>query len=504
MSLGDFYKAELNKLLSDKTTTLERMLKCRQIVYAFQIDFPHVHQFFCSHARELLHFAFTDSKNSVSTRAFQILSVNSPDLLKIILSNGIFLDSATDLLVQPNIPQYILGRLSSITLAALKTLPKQATQSTGFIYQLLPHCQNPSVFNFFETICSPDEELSVTHHWLNQMGFSEFILRELESIDYSHVPTTEIPKVEPNFIDFPSVRSNQSKQTEQFDNQYSEQDDQDDQTLENDHHISENDNQNINQNKQEIDEEKLKRTAVFYDPIFVKTHALLTLISRSIQNQILAPGFYNQHTVECLCRRFQETPTFVENARWEAVLSILCLKTIKLVTQLFNEALVILTMPFEKLEAYRISALQFITKMMKLDPNTTNALMETSMLQMLIGIVLQFPNSSILHSAFREFVTEALRNNDFGKHMITLYTPVLIDAAKNRENRVLGATAIQVIKMFAEKAADDPETNRILVEGNDFRFYYQEMMDYLAVCNSKYGGDVPVSLFKSIKEYFKY
>lgn len=480
-SITEYYNAELQKLISNESTTLERVLQLPHIVTAFQQDFPNVHQFFCQRARQLLKIVFTDSKSSISTHAFQILSLNSPDLLNIILSNDIFRDAATDMLAKPNIPEYLLGRLSSITYAALIALPKEATQSAGFIYTLIHHSQNPSVFNFFESICSPDDRLIETHKWLIQMGFYEYILRELRFLK----PAEYLPDHE-KILDF--IR-NSTKSTTKIPSNDPESSQKSDAPPE---------------PEEPIPEDKLNRTIMYYDPTYFTAQAMYTLIARSTKNPILASSYYNKETIDTLSVKFINEPPFITNARWNAIYSVTCSETKGMMENPMKEAIEILSQPFEKLHSYRVTALKFLTSMMMLEPQTFNVLMKSNILQLVTGIILQFPNSSILHSAIRDFVSVGLQKTDFAVRMVTLYTPVLIESARDRNNRVLGSTAIQIIKMFAEQGLKDPLVKKALIEGTEFlRYYNREMKNYLQVCDSNYGGEIPANFIKVFKALFQ-
>lgn len=152
-----------------------------------------------SHARDILKIALTGEKDAASKTTFQLICCNSSELIFNFLRDGYFQNIALDILNETPIKPFIIGRLSSITLLALGKNTTEATDSCGFIYHLIPFCGNPSVDHFFETICSESEQYEFSQKWLMEMGFVEFLLRELESIDYEHKCTEENPFFDPIF-----------------------------------------------------------------------------------------------------------------------------------------------------------------------------------------------------------------------------------------------------------------------------------------------------------------
>lgn len=148
-----------------------------------------VQKYFKSHSFELLKYSLSHANTAIENNSFNIIIYGDPDILMPMLKNDEFLNLALDIVNKNDVEPYVLGRLSTIMLTALLVVPELAMETFGFIYHLLPHCGNPSVLYFFITIVSNEPQFSPTQKWLLEMGFFDYLLRELNSIDYSYNST---------------------------------------------------------------------------------------------------------------------------------------------------------------------------------------------------------------------------------------------------------------------------------------------------------------------------
>ena len=195
MNFQDFFTPQLKAMLTEPTAPLNEVLALPYIARSARIGFPQLIDFLALHSSELLRLAFSTTPPggnlNVSNNAYAILLMGDPKILTPILQDFSFRDVATELLSDKNASPIMIGRLASITLNCLSNVNEVAIEACGFIYKFLPHCGNPSVFNFFITICGDDPRVSPTQIWLNQMGFSEFVFREFNNIDFNYSPTDQ-------------------------------------------------------------------------------------------------------------------------------------------------------------------------------------------------------------------------------------------------------------------------------------------------------------------------
>ncbi|KAH0786607.1 hypothetical protein GPJ56_009509 [Histomonas meleagridis] len=432
--LQSFLTPELQEMVSDTSTDIHDVLSLGYISKSARIGFSSVIDYLVAHSHDILNYAFKDEKSVVSTNAYAILSLGNPQILKPILDDSSFQNTALEILSKESVPQFTIGRLSSLTLTLLTNLPEQATESCGFIYHLLKYCENPGVFNFFETICSADPKYELTQKWLNEMGFSEYLLRELDKIDFS----------------YESQEANKYK-----------------------------------------------------DSIYIRCLCFYKLIGKCCDNPIMVESFQSEHVVDSLSQAFPNEPSFIRSARWDSISAITSQKTaVFLLKKLFQTAVDILMEQFDRLLAYRVSALTFITKMLTIAPLSFELLLQSSMPQLLIHIVVQFPYSTFLHSAFLKFVEVGLTHLQFAIKIVGCYTPVIIDIAEDRKNRILSPCCIKMLEMFLEKAKTNKEISQVLNETPGIaKFVRGTMKEYQKLVDTPY-GEPQTGVLKMIRNIF--
>jgi hypothetical protein len=181
--------SQLNSILNDPQTTLSSVLELPYITQLARLGLATLRSFIAPHAKELLQYAFSPDDSRHSTPAFKILTCGHPEYLRPLLESGMYVNYATELLIKPDISSLMVGRLSSLTVVALLNLPELACDACGFLYRLLPFCENPTVFNLFETLTGDDQRISKAQEWLRDFGFCMYIPREIGNIDFQYVST---------------------------------------------------------------------------------------------------------------------------------------------------------------------------------------------------------------------------------------------------------------------------------------------------------------------------
>lgn len=179
--------------INNPSSTFEDVVSDPIIIRLYRAQNSFVQKYFKSHSDDLLKYSLSSGNTAVENNSFVIIMGGDPDILKPILKSDQFLNLALDIVNNSDVEPFVLGRLSTIMLTSLIVVPEIAMESFGFIYHLLPHCGNPSVLNFFTTIVSNEPQLSPTQKWLIEMGFVDYLLRELTSIDYGYISTEANP-----------------------------------------------------------------------------------------------------------------------------------------------------------------------------------------------------------------------------------------------------------------------------------------------------------------------
>ena len=143
---------------------------------------------------------------------------------------------------------------------------------------------------------------------------------------------------------------------------------------------------------------------------------------------------------------------------------------------------------FEDLKEFRVSALELITKILTYAPLSFDLLLQTSMPQMLIHLVLKFPYSTFLHSAFLKFVQNGLKREDFALKIVGCYTPVIIDIAEESNNRVLIPFCMKMLDMFLELSKTNKNVETMLKETSELKSFIKgKMKKYKDITERPYG-----------------
>ena len=425
-SPADYLTPELKDMLMSPETPIETVLALPYCTRVANAGYPAFQAFMMKRCDQLLKVAFSEEMSTPSTNAFKVFCSNDKCYLEGVLKSGGLCDIATELLTHKDVPSRLLGRLSAMTLRSLITLPDLAFESCAYIYRLLPYCENPTVFNLFETLTSKDANVAPAQQWLKELGFAEFIERELTDLDFEYKPES---------------------------------------------------------------------SNAFKDPVFNRACYLFILVATSCESPIFGDAFRVPSIVKCLSKKFENQPDFVTTAQWRAIVAVTCEKTAPSALVFIRPALDMLTEPFEKLLEYRVAALLFVTKMLRLAPLTFDLLLESQMPQMLINLVLQFPNSTILHNAFLDFVSFASKNSQFVSQIINFYVPVAINYGESQENRILKPCCIKIMDIFLDVATNNKDIELILTEQAGVARFVQEVMQpYRAKVKTPFGGDLPMDI----------
>lgn len=240
-----------------------------------------------------------------------------------------------------------------------------------------------------------------------------------------------------------------------------------------------------------------------FDTVFEKAFCLYRLISQCSLNKILGPSFHSKSIVNVLTKNFEPEPAHLKSARWKAINSTLVRENAASMLVFIPPALQLLTENFSQLHSYRVSAIEFMTQMMIYAPLTFDMLLESNVLQSLITIVISFPNSSILHSAFTRFIEISMTNEKFAEKIVRVSTPLMVDICTQRENRVLAPFCFKLMSMFFEAGSKNATINLALREVMDTNsFVNGPLKIYNRVTTETYGGSEVITVVKSLKSLF--
>lgn len=176
--------SDLKELLTNENTKLEDVLNRDVTFRLFRTNEPTMISFLSKHIDQLLNLSFdTKSDPEISAKAFAILEHSQQSLTKLLLEKQRIHNTACTVLANPvDLNPLYLNRLSLLTLTVIYYDPALIIGNCGYILQLIPFIAEPSILSLFESLCSPseDSEFIQIQKWMNSVGFTEVILKELD------------------------------------------------------------------------------------------------------------------------------------------------------------------------------------------------------------------------------------------------------------------------------------------------------------------------------------
>ncbi|OHS93768.1 hypothetical protein TRFO_11564 [Tritrichomonas foetus] len=423
-----YFSPSFLALFDEDSTPLSSVMNYPQLSAASRADAGLVNHYLSHHIQEILDIVLTDNTEPYVSTFINILSFSVSDIFRAVLRGSRFSDMAAEILSDQKSSEKVISRLATITLSLLINVPEEATKQCGFIYHLLKRININTVYDLFNTILADDERCLPARTWLHLFAFPEFILRELENIDYEGFESQEV--------------------------------------------------------------------VPYYDKTYSITSALYVLIAKTTKTDTLKDDFLSPKAAKILKKSFtHRPPNYVLNSRWKAIRCIVCEKNLEEFRPLFDEAITILSEETKKLAEYHVNAIYFIISMIKLDQSLAQKAVDSKLPNWILGLVLQFQNSSILHTAFRSFVTDLIDIKPLGQNIIDIYTPMLAESARVKSNKVLRPTIFALIETIRDAATRNPEyaeSLRIIVEFGEI--CATEVPEYRTQSTMPYGGKMKSSL----------
>ncbi|OHT02514.1 hypothetical protein TRFO_30348 [Tritrichomonas foetus] len=115
------------------------------------------------------------------SKTFLLFNKAPTALLNALLIDDIFYTEVSKVFMQPQPPIIIVSRIASILLQIITSIPEQANDCVGFLYQLLPYLSEPGVFDALYSICIPTSQLAAAQNALIESNFPQYIINELNS-----------------------------------------------------------------------------------------------------------------------------------------------------------------------------------------------------------------------------------------------------------------------------------------------------------------------------------
>lgn len=229
----------------------------------------------------------------------------------------------------------------------------------------------------------------------------------------------------------------------------------------------------------------------YTDNDWIHLAAIYKLIYIASSNPKLVDAFACDEIFSCLMHIFHKAPEYIDGARWHAIYGLCGKKTAKKMEQFLPMCFATLYMPTERLSAIQVDCINFITNMLEFNPSISQMIIEGQILSVLSRLIIQFCNSSILHSSFRKFVVCALSRDLLWEKIIDSYVPVFMNECLRKDNGCLSATTWFLLVKIQWEAVQNPKVKaKLKMVSGYLQFCDKYLRGYNAVMRADYGGPV--------------
>lgn len=158
----------------------------------------------------------------------------------------------------------------------------------------------------------------------------------------------------------------------------------------------------------------------------------------------------------------------------------------------------------EHVKGYQVSSISFLTQLIVYEPNLSNTMINIpEIFEKLCRVVWKFPNSSLLHFAFRGFTEATLRIGGIGEVISEKVFSFFIPKVRKSDNRVLKASINDIFIKIIELGGRRSSIKESLRGVEEFPSYaLGELRKYKKVVEAEYGQEPDSALLRLLKSLF--
>lgn len=244
-----------------------------------------------------------------------------------------------------------------------------------------------------------------------------------------------------------------------------------------------------------IEEIDINRVSEIWDRYFLKFAGLYKLISTACNHAEYVDHFCTPEILAALTRTFRSLPSYVDGARWDAVISIMNKKSIKEFDLFIPLAISKLIGAISAPSTDVVSCINFITKLFALNESSIELLVNSQIIQIILRIAIQFENSSILLSAFAKFTMECLNHDISCDKVLNSYIPLFIATFNSPHYSNFVASSRLILVQISEEAKSSRALSKKLEKVEIYKDFKLSTLDkYRKKIDTHYGGDVFVNI----------
>ena len=472
---------EFEDMRRNGTLELESILLLPTMNSFFKMNFKPLIDFFCDNSYSLISLAVSEKRSDICDSAFNVVTAGHIQLSQIIIDNDDLKNAVLEILTNKNPSDFQLSRVADVISAIFSLDVQNTTKSCDYLYLLLKHVDNLSIYFLFRMLFGKHEELISKQQVFAKMKVPEFIANELLHIRYQDY--FERFKIESNsksksisdlklIINNPQDKSKNrklsliSKSTS--------------------HHY--------------FDTFVNDEPDIFCNSEYLKMEAYYRILNVISKNSEFYPYFREETVVPCLLQRLN-APFFVLDAQWECIYSISSLLSPISLQYFFEPASAFFKEIPKAIHLHHYSALMFLGNIVEINSSEFNYDFITKpLLNNILGTLITFNMCTIFHNAVRHFISSSLKNKKVNCVVVSAFTPVLIVEAEIKQYGVVYASAFSILESICSAAISDNSLKEILFEIDSFsEFYDNYFLDHQKLVRADYGGEIVKAEGPSLK-----
>lgn len=215
---------------------------------------------------------------------------------------------------------------------------------------------------------------------------------------------------------------------------------------------------------------------------------LFKIVQYSHQNPILSLDFKSFPIISAISRPFDSLPETVVDEQWKTYVSLYDNDSYDVMRVFFEQALSLMQNPTQIMRQSRVYSIALLTKMMKVDKDLIPFLSDSHIECIVLQLLYQFSDHSILINTIIFFVVEAFSNPGIREQMAkTILLPLLFDGAK-KELPTLSAATHLIVDGALDAGNNDSSFMSLLLHIPGFSNYVEtELKTYHMRLKSSYG-----------------
>ena len=240
--------------------------------------------------------------------------------------------------------------------------------------------------------------------------------------------------------------------------------------------------------------------APMYDDYFAKYANLYKLITIACESPVLLRGFSCDTLVASLTHSFRFAPPFVEGAKWGAINALFRKDALLYIDTFVPMAVSLLTNATKKATPDVVNCITFISKLMSVSADYRDLLVKTQIPSIVLRIMLQFQNSSILMNVFIEYTLNAVRYDEFCDKILHSYIPLFISMILSNERTPLTPLVMQLMLDLINYGKSNKKFKQKLNAVDCFQEVQRTILSkYKKKLDSSYGGEIYVNIAMTVE-----